>query len=473
MTTVAAASPLVRLSRRGLQASEHRILLVVGDLAIASLAVVVALWLWTITAGVTLSFALRARAYWFFAVAAWVIGLAPTYNIGVALSVQQTVRALVRLASLLLVGYLAVYFYAPRQALPRLLALYFLWEALLLTLGWRLVYIWVFTETGLRRRALIVGTGQAGERLLEVMQQAGVRETMVVGLVEADGPARRGSVLGVPVLGGGDALTALVEREGISELILAAEELRGPLLERLLECQEAGVDIVPMATVYEQTLQRLPIEYLERDWLFRSYAEAVRAKDSSRLVKRLVDVLAGTAGSLAFVLLAPFIALVIWLDSGRPIFYSQRRVGRGGREFRLLKFRTMVPDAEANGQAQWAGPSDPRTTRVGRFLRRTRLDELPNFLSVFRGDMSLVGPRPERPEFVATLEREVPFYRARLMARPGLTGWAQVNYPYGDSIEDAAAKLEYDLYYLKHRSFVFDVWIIARTVGTVLTFRGR
>jgi exopolysaccharide biosynthesis polyprenyl glycosylphosphotransferase len=277
----------------------------------------------------------------------------------------------------------------------------------------------------------------------------------------------------VPVLGGGDALTALVEREGISELILAAEELRGPLLERLLECQEAGVDIVPMATVYEQTLQRLPIEYLERDWLFRSYAEAVRAKDSSRLVKRLVDVLAGTAGSLAFVLLAPFIALVIWLDSGRPIFYSQRRVGRGGREFRLLKFRTMVPDAEANGQAQWAGPSDPRTTRVGRFLRRTRLDELPNFLSVFRGDMSLVGPRPERPEFVATLEREVPFYRARLMARPGLTGWAQVNYPYGDSIEDAAAKLEYDLYYLKHRSFVFDVWIIARTVGTVLTFRGR
>ena len=148
-------------------------------------------------------------------------------------------------------------------------------------------------------------------------------------------------------------------------------------------------------------------------------------------------------------------------------------MGRGGAPFKLMKFRTMAQDAEADGPPRWAGRRDSRVTRVGRFLRRTRLDELPNVVNVLRGEMSLVGPRPERPEFVAQLEREIPFYRTRLLVRPGLTGWAQVNYPYGDSVYGALEKLEYDLYYLKHRSLFFDLWILVRTVGTVVALRGR
>jgi lipopolysaccharide/colanic/teichoic acid biosynthesis glycosyltransferase len=206
--------------------------------------------------------------------------------------------------------------------------------------------------------------------------------------------------------------------------------------------------------------------------LFNSYADAVRAKDSSRLAKRLVDVAGGLAGVLLFCLLTPLVALLIWLDTGRPIFYRQVRVGRGGRPFEMIKFRTMAVNAEREGEARWATPGDSRVTRAGRFLRRARLDELPNFINVVRGDLSLVGPRAERPEFVAMLQRDIPFYRSRLIVRPGLTGWAQVNHPYGHSITDAAMKLEYDLYYLKHRSMLFDVWIILRTIPTVLRFKG-
>jgi exopolysaccharide biosynthesis polyprenyl glycosylphosphotransferase len=468
--------------RRGLQASEHRALLFAGDAAIGGLAVVAAIWIWTITAGVDLPVAVRMRAHWFLAVPIWALGLAPAQSRRVALSIRETVAALFNLAGLLLIGYLAVYFYAPRQALPRLLALYFIWHALFLTLGWRLVYIYVFTETSLRRRAVIIGAGPTGERILEVMQTGPVRDTFVVGFVDAEvrGPSKLGpyeatavcSVIPAPILGGFARLREIVHAEGISEIILAVSDAPPMLLEQLVACQEAGVDVVRMATVYEHALQRLPVDHLEPNWLFNSYADAVRAKDSSRMAKRLADLVGGVAGALLFCLLTPFIAFAIWLERGRPVFYRQVRVGRGGRLFQMFKFRTMVVNAEQEGEARWAARGDPRVTRVGRFLRRARLDELPNFLNVLRGDLSLVGPRAERPEFVERLQHEIPFYRARLIVRPGLTGWAQVNYPYGNSTTDAAVKLEYDLYYLKHRSMLFDAWIVVRTIPTVLRFKG-
>jgi len=162
----------------------------------------------------------------------------------------------------------------------------------------------------------------------------------------------------------------------------------------------------------------------------------------------------------------------ILLDSGRPIFFHQKRMGQGGRTYRVVKLRTMRQDAEADGQAHWAEAGDPRTTRVGRLLRRTHLDEFPQFWNVLRGDMSLVGPRPERPELVAELEKKIPFYRARLLVKPGVTGWAQVNYGKGASVEGSAEKLEFDLYYIKHRSLWMDLWILLRTVGSVFGFRG-
>jgi exopolysaccharide biosynthesis polyprenyl glycosylphosphotransferase len=457
----------------GLQQSEHRALLTVGDFATAVAAVVLAIGVWTITAGVGFHEALSSRAWWFLAAPAWTFGLTPSRRPRVALSPAATFQSIARLAGALLMAYLAIYFYAPRQALPRLLALYFAWEACLLTAAWRLVYVWVFTETRFRRRLLVAGADAAGQAIVAALRGAHMRDATIVGFVDADASRKGTWVDGLEVVGGFEVLLAEAKRAGVSQIIVATESRQPDVMSGLLACQEAGIDVVPMAAVYEQTLKRVPVAHVERNWLFTSYAEAVSTRDASRLAKRLFDILGGLTGTVLLAILAPFIAAAIVADSGRPVFYRQRRTGRAGRSFSLAKFRTMVRNAETEGQPQWAGLSDPRITRVGSWLRRTRLDELPNVLSVLRGDMSLVGPRPERPEFVASLERQIPLYRARLFVRPGLTGWAQINYPYGGSVADAAAKLEFDLYYLKHRSFLFDAWILLRTVGTVMSLRGR
>jgi lipopolysaccharide/colanic/teichoic acid biosynthesis glycosyltransferase len=186
-----------------------------------------------------------------------------------------------------------------------------------------------------------------------------------------------------------------------------------------------------------------------------------------------LDIIGAIVGIGIFLVLFPFIGLVIAIESGLPILYWQERLGRGGREFKIVKFRTMVRDAEKDGKAQMAGEKDPRVTRVGNFLRITRLDEWPQFLNVLHGEMSLVGPRAERAEWVATFQEEIPFYRARLLVKPGITGWAQINYGYAANVEDTSVKLEYDLYYIKHRSVWTDLGIIVRTFSTMLERKGR
>jgi lipopolysaccharide/colanic/teichoic acid biosynthesis glycosyltransferase len=191
------------------------------------------------------------------------------------------------------------------------------------------------------------------------------------------------------------------------------------------------------------------------------------------LVKRFLDILGGLVGLIIFFIFFPFAALAILIDSGLPIFYSQPRLGQGGRIFNIYKFRTMRQDAEADGKARPTMENDPRVTRVGDFLRKVRLDELPQFLNILRGEMSLVGPRAERPELVQSFQRQVPFYRARLLAKPGLTGWAQINYGYVATVRDTEVKIEYDLYYIKHRSLPMDITIVLRTIGTVLSRSGR
>ena len=472
-----AGEPAVARERgihRGLQRSEHRALLVAGDVAALIVGLAISLWTWSITAGFSFTWPfVQERAAWILAVPVWMLALAPTYDLRTALSVPNTVRALARAVGVLLAAYLVVYFYAPRYELPRLVALYILWEGALLTLGWRLVYIWFVTHLSLDKHVLILGASDAGRTTLGLLREAGPQAT-VVGFVDDDRELWGGEVDGVPVLGGADSLADAVARFGVGEVVVAVPHRAGSaLLGALAECLQLGVDVVPMSQVYETLLRRVPVNYLESGWLFSSFVEAVRRKDASRIAKRALDMAGATAGLGMLAVLTLMIAPAIWLDSGRPIFFRQRRVGRGGAPFTLIKFRTMVQDAEADGPPRWAGRRDPRVTRVGRFLRRTRLDELPNVVNVLGGEMSLVGPRPERPEFVAQLEHEVPFYRTRLLVRPGLTGWAQVNYPYGDSVQGALEKLEYDLYYVKHRSLFVDLWILVRTVGTVVALRGR
>jgi exopolysaccharide biosynthesis polyprenyl glycosylphosphotransferase len=474
MTTNSAhARPLPQALTRSLRASEHRALLVAGDLAAGALAVAIALWLWSIPAGAELSRDfLAARLPWFAGAALWaaVAGI-PAAHPSVAFSARRTLAVLLRGAFALGLLYLAAYFYAPRGGLPRLVAIYFLWEAVLLTFAWRLVFIAVFSRERFRHRTIVVGSGRAAQAAVDLVRDHRARRSDLAAVVPDDGERQVG-VESVRTVRLGE-LADMLAGGSVSEIILApGRPPSGELLQALLACQEAGIELVRVQTLFEQTLRRVPVDLLEPDWLMTDLADAMRLRDASWLGKRAVDVAGSLAGLALVALLTPCIALAIRLDSPGPVLYRQPRVGRGGVPFTLVKFRTMTQDAERPGEPRWAGAGDPRVTRAGRVLRRTRLDELPQLLSVLKGDMSLVGPRPERAEFVARLQATIPFYRARLMAPPGLTGWAQVNLPYGDSDEAARAKLEYDLYYIKHRSLGFDAAIMLRTVGTVLRLRG-
>lgn len=467
-----------RVLPRGLQPSEHRALLAAGDACAATAAVVIALWLWSIPAGWTFSARLiTSHAWWFVAALLWLVAAAvPAAPSSIAFSLRRTLAVLVRGAAILLIAYGAWYFSAGGSGLPRLVVLYFLWEATLLTLVWRLIFVTVFSQQRFRQRAIIVGSGRAAALALATIHTHRARQVDVVGFVPEDGVPEAGEAddgMDVPRIDGARLLEAAAER-GASELVLALREPPSEaLLKTLLLCQEAGAQVVRVQTLTEQILHRVPVDFLEPDWLMTDLADAVRLGEASWLAKRLLDVAGASLGLVVFALATPFIAVAIWLDSGSPIFYRQRRVGRGGALFTVVKFRTMQNDAERPGEARWADADDPRMTRVGRWLRRTRLDELPQFANILRGEMSLVGPRPERLEFIAQLQEEIPFYRARLMVPPGLTGWAQVNLPYGDSVDAARAKLEYDLYYVKHRSVMFDLAIVLRTVGIVARLGGH
>ena len=461
-----------RVLPRGLQASEHRALLAAGDACAAMAAVIIALWLWSIPAGWTFSAGfVTGHAWWFLAALAWLLAASfPAAPASIAFSLRRTLAALVRGAAILLVAYGAWYFYAPRGVLPRLVVLYFLWEAALLTLAWRLIFITIFSQQ-LRQRAIIVGSGRAASLALSTIRLHRARQIDVVGFVPERGDSD--PALDVPPIDGDRLLEAAAER-GVSELVLALREPPSePLLTSLRLCQEAGAQVVRVQTLTEQILHRVPVDFLEPDWLMTDLADAVRLGEASWVAKRLLDVAGAAIGLAAFAMSTPFIAAAIWLDSGSPIFYRQKRVGRGGALFTVVKFRTMTRDAELPGEARWADRDDLRMTRVGRWLRRTRLDELPQFANILRGEMSLVGPRPERLEFITGLQAAIPFYRARLMVPPGLTGWAQVNLPYADSVDAARAKLEYDLYYVKHRSVTFDLAIILRTFGIVARLGGH
>jgi exopolysaccharide biosynthesis polyprenyl glycosylphosphotransferase len=473
MTMLADEMAGPRVIPRGLQATEHRLLLASGDAAAAAAAVVVSLWLWSIPAGWEFSAqTIAEHAWWFCAVPLWLVTASlPAAPSSIAFSLRRTLAALLRASAVLLVAYAGWYFYAPRGVLPRLVTVYFVWEATLLTLAWRLVFVTIFTRERFRQRAIIVGSGRAAALALDTMRRYRGRQTDVIGFVP--GSTEDGALTGIPRIDP-SALLKVATARSVSEIVLALEEDPDEtLLKTLLVCQEAGAQVVRVQTLTEQILHRVPIDLLKPDWLMTDLADAMRLREASWWAKRALDLAGAVVGLTVLSVVTPIIAAAIWLDTGSPIFYRQRRVGRGGLPFTLVKFRTMTRHAERPGEARWAGRNDPRVTRAGRVLRKTRLDELPQMWDVLRGEMSLVGPRPERSEFIDHLQQAIPFYRARLMVPPGLTGWAQVNLPYGDSVGAAKLKLEFDLYYVKHRTLWFDVVILLRTVATVLGSRGH
>jgi lipopolysaccharide/colanic/teichoic acid biosynthesis glycosyltransferase len=296
----------------------------------------------------------------------------------------------------------------------------------------------------------------------------------LVGLID-DNSNKIGLKLGdYPVLGGSSCLLKVIEDESITDLILAISgEMNGTMFQAILDAQECGVDITTMPVVYEDILGRVPIFLLETDWIVRTFVDQARTSFFYEMGKRFVDILGGLVGALLMIPFLPILAIAIVLDTGFPIFFLQYRLGKSGKPYKIIKFRTMSQDAEKDGIVRITTENDNRITRVGWLLRRTHLDEWPQFINVLKGEMSLVGPRAERSELVRELQQKIPFYRARLLIKPGITGWAQINFGYAVSVEDTAVKLEYDLYYIKHRNLIMDLVIMLRTVGSVVGFRGQ
>jgi exopolysaccharide biosynthesis polyprenyl glycosylphosphotransferase len=310
--------------------------------------------------------------------------------------------------------------------------------------------------------------------LARVFAAANPKPFSLIGFIDDDRRKLHNLFEGFAVVGTSRDLLVIVDQYRVSDVVVAITgEVQGSTFQMLLDAQERGVEVTRMPTVYEEITQRVPIHHLESDWIIRSFVDQLRVSGTYEAAKRLLDVVGGLTGLLLFLPLWPIVALATLVDSGTPIMYSQDRVGKGGSRFTILKFRTMIRDADADGSFRPAAEDDERVTRFGRFLRRTHLDEFPQFWNVLRGNMSLVGPRAEREQLVAQYQKEIPFYRARLLVKPGLTGWAQVNYGYVADVKETAVKLEYDLYYIIHRSLVMDTSIILRTIGTVLGRKGR
>jgi sugar transferase (PEP-CTERM system associated) len=330
--------------------------------------------------------------------------------------------------------------------------------------GWRLGFTWLVQLPILVERVYVLGTGERAQRVVLGLSQnpeLGVEIASWTGKME--GAVTRDSVAA--------HLMDIVHKQKVHRVIVAMPDRRGTIpMRELLDLRMQGVKIEEATTWLEKISGKIEVENLSPSWLV--FGEGFRRSTAFIMVRRVVSIIISLIGLICALPLFPFIVLAIRLDSEGPVFYTQTRVGKAGRTFKVVKFRTMRQDAEAANGPQWADNNDPRVTRIGRFLRFSRLDEIPQLWCVLKGDMAFVGPRPERPEFIEQLSREIPYYGVRHMVRPGITGWAQVKYKYGSTVEDAREKLQYDLYYIKHVSIGLDLLIMFQTIKTVLLRRG-
>jgi sugar transferase (PEP-CTERM system associated) len=328
----------------------------------------------------------------------------------------------------------------------------------------------VWRAAGPRENVLILGAGPLAETVARELSKRNDLNVRVTGFIDLGNPADRASTEVSPILGSGDDLQSVVTRRQVSRIVVALEDRRKVLpIRDLVRLKVHGVRVEDANSTISALTGKVWLETVKPSWFV--FSDGFRRSTITQILKRAVDLTAGICGLVVSLPVMAMVAAAIRLDTKGPVIYRQTRVGLGGKCFSLLKFRSMRTDAEANG-ARWAVEHDPRVTRVGRFLRKYRLDELPQWLNVIRGEMSLVGPRPERPEFVDELRKHISYYDERHSVRPGLTGWAQVQYEYGSSVEDAMRKLEYDLFYLQNMSTFFDCAILLSTVRIVLTGRG-
>lgn len=472
-------SPKPQSHRRQLELSERRLLLMLGDISAVILAILIALWVWTRVAGYGFDAPfIASQAVWFLLLPALWLLLASVndfYDLKVAASRQKTMIRLMLITIQIGVVYLVVFFLAPVGELPRLFIFYYAIGSFVLLALWRLTRPFLLGWVSERRHTLIIGTNWSAETIINAIRDHAESAYDVRGIISAGDHPIGDSVAGVQVVGGADELAAIIERNQISELIVTETAgLSGALFQSVMDAYDRGITITPMALLYERITGRVPVEHVNDDWavILLPIKNTDALFDPYPMLKRMIDLALAIIGLIAFIVILPLVALAIRIDSAGGIFYAQDRVGRNGRIFRLYKLRTMRPDAEAGVGEVFSTRGDPRVTRIGRLLRKTRLDEVPQLLNVLRGDMSMVGPRPERPGHVERLSQKIPFYRTRLIVRPGLTGWAQVRFGYGETDEHALTKLQYDLYYIRHQSVLLDTLILLRTVGKVASMSG-
>jgi exopolysaccharide biosynthesis polyprenyl glycosylphosphotransferase len=469
---------------RGFQApfSERRAVLLLGDTLLVLLAIWGAFLLGQYTATnlpfnvETILTRIISRWYWFPALLGgwWVLAwLNDLYDIPSSTNRTLNIGRVVLTVGMSLLIFLVIFFFFPLpNEVPRRFFLFFLIIILVAVSLWRWTYATFSNMLKLQHRVLIVGGGARGRSLACLLAQDSKLNYQVLGYVD-DAATSEAVYDELPVWGQAPDLPRLIRQLKVHEIVVAIEQnLEKELFQNLIECQSQGVRVTLLPHLYEQLYRKIPIEHIDPSWALQVIQDRPVFNRLQLAVKRLADLVLVLVSLPILILFLPLVALAIRLDSPGPIFYHQIRCGRAGRPFSIFKFRTMTVNAENDGQARWASKSDSRITRVGQFLRKTRVDELPQLLNVLRGEMSLVGPRPERPEFVEILQQQIPFYRTRLMVKPGLTGWAQIHYDYGNTVEDALIKLQYDFYYLRYWSMWLDLYVAFRTVAVVFKLKG-
>ncbi|NER12161.1 exopolysaccharide biosynthesis polyprenyl glycosylphosphotransferase [Leptobacterium flavescens] len=370
--------------------------------------------------------------------------------------------------------YLLTPFLTPVLPDNRLQIVYFFFAITFSLLIWRWSYIFFVSSPLFHKNYIIIGTPDEISLMYDVITESS-NGFKIIGYYNLDpGKKLPGNFPGIKPIKNPD-LIETVRGNGVSEIIIAnkgKEDFSRKMFADLIQLLESGIPIREYAQVYEEFTCRVPIQYIENE--FYKYIPFSRSNQNKLylFVHRLIDILVAILGISFCLLTIPFILIGNRIANKGPLFYVQQRVGKNGFPFTIYKFRTMVVNAEKDG-AKWASKNDYRITRFGSFLRKSRLDEMPQFFNILKGNMSVIGPRPERPEFVAELSKELPFYETRHVIKPGLTGWAQVSYAYGSSKKDSLKKLQYDLYYIKHRSFFLDARIIIKTLSTILFYRGQ
>ncbi|AUC82055.1 sugar transferase [Lacinutrix sp. Bg11-31] len=396
------------------------------------------------------------------------------YDLKKSSKIETVTNAILLTTSVTVLVYLLTPYYTPTLPENRIQILYFYLAILFPLLLWRLAYITFIASPRFYKRALLVGETSSIEAVVSSIKKADPNY-QIIGFINCEAEKEDSIKFKGITEYKANQIHEIISEENISEIVIASynsETISSSIYVDLTTLLERGYPVREYTQVYEDMSYRVPVQFIGKDF-YKDFPFSRNNKNRFYLAyRRFFDVILSVFGVLCSLVVLPFIVIGNAIGNRGPLLYSQERVGKNGKPFKIFKFRSMVTNAEAGG-AVWAQKNDSRVTAFGRFLRTTRLDELPQLINIIKGEMSIIGPRPERPMFVNELAQVIPFYHTRHIVKPGLTGWAQVNARYGSSIDDSLVKLEYDLYYIKHRGFLLDFNIIIKTLSTVIFFRGQ